>query len=157
MQQSSADLSLSRLTSIGSLVIEPAGNEIVLLRDSFRAVALRLEGARVSIAPVTVTFLIHGVPDARRLAVFEDLADLLNAPQQRIVRSRERLFLRDALVALDGRRVGASYRDMAAILYGSERTRIAWSGLSRWMKDRMRRALARGEYLRDGGYRNLLG
>jgi hypothetical protein len=45
---------------------------------------------------------------------------------------------------------------MAMVIYGEQATQAAWSSASRWMKDRMCRAAAKGEYLRDGGYRNLL-
>ena len=64
--------------------------------------------------------------------------------------------MRDALVALDGRRVGATYRETAAVIYGPERARAAWLSASTAMKDRMRHALARGEQFRDGAYRKLL-
>jgi hypothetical protein len=64
--------------------------------------------------------------------------------------------MREALVALDGLCAGASYREMAAVLYGAEEARAAWSSLSRAMKDRMCRALRKGERLRDGSYRKLL-
>jgi hypothetical protein len=39
---------------------------------------------------------------------------------------------------------------------GRERVREAWSGRGGWLKERMRRAVAIGEKLRDGGYRRAL-
>jgi hypothetical protein len=66
------------------------------------------------------------------------------------------LFLRDALVALDGRHVGAGHRDTAEVICGIKRVREEWSGRGGWLKERMRRALAKGEELRDGGYRRYL-
>jgi hypothetical protein len=71
-------------------------------------------------------------------------------------RSRDRLLFRDALIALDGRRVGASHRDTAEVICGIKRVREDWSSRGGWLKERMRRALARGEELRDGGYRRAL-
>lgn len=65
--------------------------------------------------------------------------------------------MRDALITLDGRCAGATYREIASVIYGIARTRSAWSSPSRAMKDRMRHALLRGEQFRDGLYRNLLG
>jgi hypothetical protein len=70
--------------------------------------------------------------------------------------SRNRLVLRNALVALDGRHLGASHRDIAEVILGRERVREAWSGRGGWLKERMRRAVAIGEELRDGGYRRAL-
>jgi hypothetical protein len=64
--------------------------------------------------------------------------------------------LRDALIAIDGKCLGASYRDIAIVIYGMERVRAEWVGASRWMKDRVCRAYAKGEELRDGGYLDLL-
>jgi hypothetical protein len=71
-------------------------------------------------------------------------------------RSRDRLLLRDALVALDGRRASANHREVAELIFGMERVREAWSGRGGWLKERMRRALATGEKLRDGGYLRVL-
>ncbi|MDZ4842721.1 MAG: DUF2285 domain-containing protein, partial [Hyphomicrobium aestuarii] len=65
------------------------------------------------------------------------------------------LALRDALVALDGDQAGASYREMAVIHFGEERVAAYWRTNSA-LKDKMRRALARGIEMRDGGYRALL-
>jgi len=59
-------------------------------------------------------------------------------------------------VALDGRRSGVSHRDVATVIFGIEHVREAWSGGGGWLKERMRRALAAGEELRDGGYRRAL-
>ena len=84
------------------------------------------------------------------------LAHLLRSPQREVRRSREQLFLRDALVALDGHHVGATYRDTAAVIYGPDRANAAWASASTAMKERMRRALARGEEYRDGAYKEFL-
>ena len=81
----------------------------------------------------------------------------MHSPQRNAARSRERLFMRDALIALDARRIGATYRATAAIIYGAEHARAAWSSSSTAIKERMRHALARGEQFRDGAYRTLLG
>lgn len=71
--------------------------------------------------------------------------------------SRHSLALRNALVALDCHDAGKSYFDTATFIYGETRAREAWDSPSRAMKDEMKRALARGRELRDGGYASLLG
>ena len=122
------------------------------------ALTLRLLGSRACVAPVGLTFLVRGIPDPNRLAAgFTNLAGLLHSPQRTPPHSRERSFMRDALVALDARRGGASYRETAAIIYGADRARAAWSSSSTALKERMRHALARGEEFRDGAYTSLLG
>lgn len=106
---------------------------------------------------MTLTFHIRGLPDAHKVAAdFDNLRALLCAPMRRILRTRKRFFMRDAIVALDGKRVGATYQETATVIYGTARTRSAWSSPSRAMKDRMRHALLRGEQFRDGLYRSLL-
>ncbi len=64
------------------------------------------------------------------------------------------LALRDALIALDGAQAGATYREIARILVGEERAAADWRANTA-LKDRVRRALARGQEMRDGGYRAL--
>ncbi len=161
-----ADLSIARLTSARHVVIGPAGEESVILRDADKALTLRFHGSRASRAPVTTTFQLPGIPEPSTVAAaLASLADLVLRPNHNphqdrhpllVRQARDPLLLREALVALDGRRIGASYRDMAAVIFGAEDARAAWSSKSRWMKDRMHRALAKGEQLRDGGYRMLL-
>ena len=61
--------------------------------------------------------------------------------------------LRDALVTLDGRMAGASYREIAIVLYGLDYVERNWmTGL----KERMRRHFLRGLLFSTGRYRDLL-
>lgn len=153
----SPDLCVRNLTSVRHVILGPAGEEHVLLRDADTALTLRLHGSRASRAPVNTSILFRGLPDPDLVSsALSSLARLVLRPNHVPKDSRDLLFLRDALVALDGRCVGASYREMAAIVYGHQDVQAAWSSRSRWMKDRMCRALTKGEHLRDGGYRKLL-
>ena len=150
------DLSIADVNSARHIIIGPAGREDVLLRDSNSSLMLRLRGSRASSMPVTATFLIDGIPQPRRAAaVFAILSGLVRRPDHKVHRSRERLLLRDALVALDGRCVGASYRETAQVIFGADRVRESWSKGGA-MKERIRRALAKGKHLRDGDYLELL-
>ena len=128
-----------------------------MLRDSYGALTLKLQGSRSTLAPVRVTFLVRGIPQLPKLAAeFRILNALLQSPRHRVHRSRECLLNRDALVALDGRRVGASHRETAEVIFGIKRVREEWSGRGGWLKERMRRALAKGQELCGGGYRRSL-
>ena len=152
-----ADLSLSGLRCEKSVIIGPAQEESLILRDSDKALTLRLLGSRASLAPVATTFLVAGLPSPSTLAVdFATLDVLLRSPRSRVHRSRDRLLLRDAIVALDGRDAGAGHRESAEVIFGITRVRADWSARGGWLKERMRRALAKGEELRDGGYRRAL-
>jgi len=151
---SAFDLAIANLRSARSVVVGPGREEYVLLGDSDLALTLRLRGSRAILGPVCTTFLVRGIPDATKLAAaFAAFDSLLNVPRSRVHRSHHRLLLRDALVALDARSVGASHRDAAQLIFGEESVREVWSGRGGWLKERMRRALALGEKLRDGGYR----
>lgn len=152
-----ADLSLPNLRCEASVIIGPAQEESVILRDSDRSLTLRLHGSRASLAPVATTFLIDGVPNPSTVAAnFGTLDVLLRSPRSRLHRSRDRLLFRDAAVALDGRDAGASHREVAEVIFGITRVRAGWSARGGWLKERMRRALAKGRELRDRGYRRAL-
>jgi len=154
---SPSDLCLGDLRSAKNIIIGPGREEHVLLGDCDRALTLRLQGARACLGPVSTTFLLRGIPEPAKLAAdFGALNALLRGHRSRVHQSRDRLLSRDALVALDGRRARASHREIAELIFGVERVREAWSGRGGWLKERMRRALATGEKLRDGGYRGAL-
>ena len=151
---STFDLAIANLRSAKNVIVGPGREEYVLLGDSDLALTLRLGGSRAILGPVCTTFLVRGIPDATKLAAdFATFDTLLHVPRSRVHRSHHRLLLRDALVALDARCVGASHRDAAQLIFGLESVREVWSGRGGWLKERMRRALAIGEKLRDGGYR----
>jgi hypothetical protein len=154
---STFDLAIANLRSAKGVIVGPGREEYVLLGDSDFSFTLRLRGSRAICGPVCTTFLLRGIPDATKLAAdFATFGVLLHAPMQRGHRSHHRLLLRDALVALDARCIGASHRDVAELIFGGERVREAWSGRGGWLKERVRRAIATGEMLRDGGYRGAL-
>lgn len=132
------------------------GEEFVILRDSTAAVTLTCRGCPLGRFPANFT-LINKLSDPDGHAeTMCSLADLLLRPKNAAKFTRTRVLLRDALIALDGKCLGASYREIAIVIYGVERVRAEWIGASRWMKDRICRAHAKGEELRDGGYLELL-
>jgi hypothetical protein len=65
--------------------------------------------------------------------------------------------LRFVLQALDGHLVGASHRDIAVALFGPARVSVDWGDPGGHLRDRVRRAIARGRALMDRGYRAFLG
>ena len=81
---------------------------------------------------------------------------LLTIRPRWIKKTSEQMLTRDAFIALDGRFAGASHRDVAELIYGLKRAREEWSGRGGWMKERMRRALAKGQMLCHGGHWNLV-
>lgn len=155
-QAHKADLVLSRARSVSHVVIGPDGVENVLVRTTCNALTLRLVGARAHRHPVNLTYLVaakSAKSDARLLRVAHDL--LLN-PERVTVRTRRRLMLRNALIALDGKSAGATYFEIAVVIFGPVRARQAWRSTSRSLKDQIRRAWRLGKRLRNGAYRELL-
>jgi hypothetical protein len=67
-----------------------------------------------------------------------------------------RLFLRDALLALDARQIGMSHREIAALLDDTEGTHESEFRATEFLRARVRHAILRGQQFRDGEYRKLL-
>ena len=65
-----------------------------------------------------------------------------------------RLFM--IMRALDASLAGATQRDIAAMLVGSERAEADWRHPGQHLRDRVRRAVSRGHALMNGGYLTLL-
>lgn len=152
-----ADLILADLPSIRHVVIGPDGLEDLLIRTSEQSLTIRLTGHRASRAPVRLTFLVRGLSEVRETAaLLASLPDLMTIRPRWLKRTRDQELMRDAFIALDGRSAGANHRETAEVTVGVKRVREEWSGRGGWLKERMRRALAKGEALRDGGYWRLV-
>ena len=117
---------------------------------------LRCRGTRACRVAVRLTLLTDLSSPDDNANTATCVANLLLRFRDTTKCTRSRLLLRDALVTLDGKCLGMSYREVAAVIYGAERVRTSWSSESRWMKDHIRRAYAKGKELRDGGFRDLL-
>jgi hypothetical protein len=73
-----------------------------------------------------------------------------------IKRTRDQELIRDAFIAFDGHSVGARHRELAELIHGVKAVRDNWSSRGGWMKERTRRALAKGQELCDGGHWRLV-
>ena len=155
-----SDLCLARLSGVRHLVIDAKGTQYLKFRSDRRTLSVILEGAAVAVAPARVVFHIDGLQNLERAR--HGFATLTEILRHNIERSEDgqwtatNLALRDALIALDGHRIHATYRDIATVIFGSERTGEAWRSASTALKDRIRRSLKRGLELAAGGYREFL-
>lgn len=143
---------------------------IIHLRDAFDREHLLVKGNACSIqVKCTGKSLLRNKPIKMEFAIpefsnFQEHARALDRAQKVFsdndntppTWSRKTLGYRNALIALDARHAGLSYRDTATIFYGEERVANDWSGASRAIKSEMARLVAKGLQLRDGGYRRLL-
>jgi hypothetical protein len=151
--QTIANCSVTHLT-------DRVGREYLLLRGNGHVLQVACSGlSLLSVEPVRMKLIIDNVSNlddtlkvigkAQRILGKDDPADGSDW-------TRTSLAWRNALIALDAHDAGLTYLETAAIIYGADRANEAWQSASRAMKDEMRRALARGRELRDGGYRDLL-
>jgi hypothetical protein len=147
------------LQSAVHLLIDDRKRSHLLLACGPRALQLVIEGADLLSGPVRLNFIIRGIAGISasidKLAV---LRKLLAPGGKRCLEpngwSARTLRLRNALVALDGRAAGASYRDVASVIFGKDRVASDWPDPA--LKDRVRRSLSRGEAYANGGYRALI-
>jgi hypothetical protein len=152
-----ASITIAALPGLEHILIDAGGRQHVVLRGAGAALQLVISGADVTQGPVTLTLLVRGLAGiAPASAALADLNRILCArPQPAVCEwpAQARRW-RDALIALDGRAAGAHYRDIAVVLHGTDYVAENWRlGL----RERVRRHLARGLLLSEGGYRDLLG
>ena len=146
-----SDVHLAELKCVRHIVVPPGGGETLLINTTDKALTLRLRGTTALRGPVCLTFQIAGMtalPGAGR--ALQNLPDLLTGRPRKPNRSRRRLLLREALIALDGRAAGATYQDVAVVTAGAETARAAWKTADPLLKDRMRRALKSGARMKQG-------
>jgi len=78
------------------------------------------------------------------------------APRQAMLSPQRRRRLVDGLRALDARAAGASYREIARVLYGADRVPDGNAWKSHDLRSRTMRLVADATALMRGGYRELL-
>lgn len=153
-----ADLALPELLCLRHIVNRGhrAGQRL-LFHTTDVSIALDLHGDRITDAPVNVTFHVTGLGEAPRAgALLGELPRVIATESREADLSARRLFLRDGLIALDGQRAGATYFDIAEVIFGRARAAAAWAGPSRAMKDRLVRARTKAEKMAVGGYLHLI-
>ena len=132
--------------------------EFAVVQGWQRSARLMSRGQSLLSGPSHVTFHIEGLdrvgPVSEALQVLASFKD--KSPRLELEFGQTGLRLRECLAALDGHLEGRSYRDIAQVLYGKDRVAETWTSDTRFMKDKVRRAVERGVELMNGGYRKLL-
>jgi len=143
---------LADQTCIRHVVIGPRDIEHLLIRTSERSLTVRVTGHRASRGPVHLKFVIPAESRVKEAAaILASYPDLLTMRSRWVKKTSEQMLTRD-----DGHAAGASYREMAEAVHGQKRVREEWSGRGCSMKERMRRALAKGQALCHGGHWKLV-
>ncbi|WP_088343810.1 MULTISPECIES: DUF2285 domain-containing protein [Rhodomicrobium] len=141
------------------LLIDDRKRSHLLLVCGPLALQLLIEGADLLSGPVSLNFITRGIaelaPAIDKLSMLRRI--LACSSQFRHAQrswSTQTLRLRNALIALDGHAAGASYREIATVIFGKERVARDWPDPS--LKDRVRRSLSRGQAYINGRYRTLI-
>jgi hypothetical protein len=152
-----APFDLLKLSGRRQLLIADNAEYLVVQRGR-RSARLVAQGRSLLSGPVKATFYIEGLDRVGRVAetlrTLESFTDVAQTEFPELGQSESQLH--DYLIALDGHLEGRSYRDIAQVLYGADRVAETWSEETRFLKDRVRRAVVRGVELMNGGYRDLL-
>jgi hypothetical protein len=132
--------------------------EHVIVRSAQESARLSLVGQSILFGKCKCVFHIDGLSKLANVAqTLRTLTHLRDQTSPTIGhQSQFELHLRDYLVALDGHLAGRSYRDIAEVIYGSDRVKNVWTNETRFLKETVRRAVRRGIQYMESGYRTLL-
>ena len=135
------------------------GREHLCLRQGRDKVQLAVCGASILDAPYLLTEL--AIPDAVARPRLAAIAAFNRCSPGRVDTApppetgpSPRLML--VLQALDGYLAGASQRQIAGALFGPRRVEREWRDPGGYLRDRVRRAVARGRHIMTSGYLELL-
>jgi hypothetical protein len=157
--KSTAVLALSdfRVDRVAAIGVDNA--PLVLMKGPGSHVPVEISGLAALSLPFAPVFEIGGLLDLgaqtellKRLHRFAEHAPNPLGRSSFAIDER----LHHALIALDESLAGKTYRQIAITIYGEKRVAEDWQGSSQFLKDRMRRLVAKGTELMKGGYRDLL-
>ena len=155
---SQADFDLRRFSGHVALLIDADGRQQVVVRSSSQVLLLTLTGACALDADLRITFLNHGLDgSARASQAFKALAACISSLASRRLPAwtPRSISMRSALIAIDGDAAGATYREIARVIFGAAHTDAVWRK-NPSLKDSVRHALQRGRAMMAGGYRRLI-
>jgi len=140
-------------------IIGADGLPLVLIKGRGTHVPVAIQGLSVLTSAFKPIFELHDLDEVsaqtellKRLQRFTEASP--KAIQKPPFATDEKLH--QALIALDESLAGKSYRQIAITIFGEQRVAEEWYGPSQYLKDRIRRLVARGTELMKGGYRDLL-
>ncbi len=132
--------------------------EYIVIQDSRSAARMIVTGKSFLSGDSVLSFNFEGIQNALLgLIALRELKQLMCNSQSSVsLNWQSETKYRDYLVALDGYLAQRSYRDIAEVLYGSDRVKEVWTNETRHLKDKVRRAVQAGIELMNGGYLKLL-
>lgn len=153
-------LDLEFIAAEKTLFLAPGGMQQLLLRSGPLSLQLNISGERIT-APATLyvdTAVSEDRSEAqtRLLERFRKLRTTGTLPAECFPAHPYAARAAIVLMALDGHLAGVSHREIAVAMFGEERVIRDWSDPGEHMRDAVRRAIARGIILMNGGYQMFL-
>jgi hypothetical protein len=155
------DFDIAQLPFAVHVHFDANGYQYVVLKSATHHVACLISGALVTAGPVRAHFTARSI--AILSASLGDLGIFVHA----VLRQRpliaadlpgpvDRVHLRDAIIAIDGERAGATRREIATVIYGAEKVADEWNSDHGRMKAIIKRDVLRGRRLVAGGWRTMV-
>lgn len=133
---------------------------MLVLSDGMRRVQVRCADKDVRLEPFALEPVIEKFPEVRSSIQLVEVLAVLFGPDKirsaKPVWSVETMRHRDALLALDWRLAGHSYRQIAVAIHGEDAVDSDWNDPDSTMKNRTIRSVKRGLRMMNGGYKSLL-
>jgi hypothetical protein len=142
-------------------VIGIDGAQIVTLKGYGTYVSLDIRDVPALARPLPLVVELDRLDDLGRhtdaLKTLQHFMQLRpNDPPPRPAFGSDDRRFRHTLIALDESMAGKTYRQIAIAIHGEQRVAEEWGNGSDFLKDRMRRLVAKGRELMQSGYRDLL-
>lgn len=157
---SRADFDLWTLSQPAIVLRLRGKGEHVLIADGPRCIRIEVYKGTLLAGPVQLDFLIAGddgvesrILSLRRLAALRRLGRF---PRTLFPREQRARRWARALQAWDGRKLGASHRDIACVLFGGKAVQRDWDGTSDFQRTQVKRLLKTANMMIAGGWRKLL-
>lgn len=151
---------INRLKCVCRILVTADGQQHVVLLDRRRAIQLLCEGPLAVRPNVNLVVMLESMRymNLKRATLRVFLSIYKDSRPGRTLRrdAPSAINLRDTLMAIDGKRLGMSDREIAIALHGEDRVRAEWRSRSGPLRARVRRLVRNGEKLMDGGYLRLL-
>lgn len=154
------DFSLSQLSVSAHIHFDATGHQIIVLQCETYQITLIVEGALVTLGDIRLQFsatAIHSLE--RHSAALKALLHVLNQHKLSGPSLRpgpaDAMHYRNAIIAIDGERAGATRREIASAIYGRDDVDNEWSHSDR-LKAMVKRDVQRGRRLLAGGWRDLV-
>jgi hypothetical protein len=134
------------------------GVEYVVIQRSESSVRLAGTGCSLMSGSCDIKFEIAGIRGiVPQLDAIKTLARFARENDENSETEEQRYpLLLSYLIALDGHLEGKTYRQIAQVIYGEDRVCEVWTSETRFMKDKIRRAVERGIAYMERDYLTLL-